>query len=64
MNQLESFRRLAEDSRFREWLTREREQTISYLADAVPVHVIHRAQGQLQLLDKMIELIEKAKVLR
>lgn len=64
MNQLEAFRRLSDDSRFRDWVTAERDSAIKYLVAATDMAVVHRAQGQVQLLDKILECMEKAKSLR
>lgn len=61
---LEVFRRLGEDNRLRAWIDRERTLALSYLIGATDSVAIHRAQGQVHLIDKMIELIDKAKLLR
>lgn len=62
--QLDAFRRLSEDNRFREWLTAERDSALKYLVGATDMVVVHRAQGQIQLLDKILDCMEKAKGLR
>lgn len=64
MNEAEYFRRIAEDNKFREWVARERESAIKYLSSATDIAIIHRAQGQMHLLEKMVGLLDAAKTLR
>lgn len=64
LNEAEHFRRIAEDAKFREWIARERESAIKYLTSATDMAVIHRAQGQMHLLEKMLGLLDAAKTLR
>lgn len=64
MAQVESFRRVCQDTQFRAWVQAEREQALKYLVAGTDAVVIHRAQGQIQLLDKMLECMDKAKDLR
>lgn len=64
MSQLDPFRRLGDDNKFKEWLVKERETAITYLVGAVDIVIVHRAQGQVQLIEKLLDMMEKAKTLR
>ena len=64
MNDAESFRRVADDNKLREWIGKERETAIKYLSSAADPVMIHRAQGQMGLLDKMLALMDAVKTLR
>lgn len=64
MTDLESFRRIAGDNPFRAWLESQRAESIKYLTSAVEPVAVYRAQGQVQLVEKMLNLLDKAKDLR
>lgn len=64
MAQVDSFRRVCQDTQFRAWLETERDQALKYLVAGTEAVVIHRAQGQIQLLEKMLDCMDKAKDLR
>jgi hypothetical protein len=64
MSELESFRRIAGDNPFRAWLESQRDESVKYLVNAVDPVAVHRAQGQVQLVEKMLVLLDKAKNLR
>jgi hypothetical protein len=64
MNDLEYFARIAGDNAFRQWLEAERNESIKYLTAATDQIQIYRAQGKVQLLEKMLVHLEKAKNLR
>jgi len=60
----EYFRRVADDNKLREWIGKEREVATKYLTSATDMVMIHRAQGQMGLLDRMLGLMDAAKTLR
>jgi hypothetical protein len=64
MNDLEHFKHIAGDNLFRQWLEKERDHSLRYLVSATDTTVISRAQGIVQLIEKMIQLLDKAKSLR
>jgi hypothetical protein len=59
MKDLEVFQRLPA-SVLRPWLTKERDDAYKYLAEAMDPVVIHRAQGKVQFIQRMQELLEKS----
>lgn len=61
---VQAFRCFAGAEQFKAWLEAERATAIKYLTNAVEPHMVHRAQGKVQLLDTQLELLEKAKNLR
>lgn len=61
---LESFRHIAGDNRFREWLLEEQVAANKYLTRATDPVTIHRAQGQLIFIEKILDSMDKAKGLR
>lgn len=64
VNDVESFRRIAGDNPLRAWLEAQRGESIKYLTSAVDPIAVYRAQGQVQLVEKMLILLDKAKDLR
>jgi len=61
MTDLEAFEYVGRDNRFRQWLTGEREAALKIMVRSTDMPVIHRAQGIVQMLDKMLELMERNK---
>lgn len=57
---LSAFARLAGDSKFKEWLAQERETTIRAMKLAEGA-LMYRAQGKLQFIDELVEVLEKAR---
>jgi len=64
MNELEYFARIAGDNPFRQWLEKQRDESIKYLIEATDTVAIHRAQGQALFVNKLIANLDKAKNLR
>lgn len=64
MSEIEHFRRIAGDNPFKAWLEKEKAAQLKYLINAVDPIMVHRAQGQLQLIERIETLLEKAKDLR
>jgi hypothetical protein len=58
------FARIAGDNLFKEWLAQERVSVIKKLTQAVDLPMVHRAQGQLMLLEQLEKLLEAAKSTR
>lgn len=64
MSSAEKFRRVCDDRPLREWLDQEANAAIKYLSGASDMVLVHRAQGQLALINKLVDLLEAAKKLR
>lgn len=64
MNDLEYFRHVASDNKLRSWLEAQKTEANKYLSQATEMPMIFRAQGKVQLVEKMLELLDKAKNLR
>lgn len=58
MNDLEVFRHIPQ-SALRPWLEKERAAAYKYLAEAADPVGIHRAQGKVQFVEKMISIFDK-----
>ena len=50
--------RLRGDNQFMEAIRVERERQIVYLTQAVDLHMIHRAQGRLSLIEDMLKAVD------
>jgi hypothetical protein len=59
MKDLEVFQRLPA-SLLRPWLTKERDEAYKYLAEAPDPVAIHRAQGKVQFIQRMQDLLDKS----
>jgi hypothetical protein len=46
---------------FRPWLEKEREGMYQYLANSSDPVAFHRAQGQVQLIERMLKLLNESK---
>lgn len=57
MTDLESFKRLPA-SILRPWLSHERDEAYKYLAEGSDPVAIHRAQGKVQLIQRMLKLLD------
>ncbi len=63
-SELEAFASILKPTLFRAFLDAERDRAYKELAAATDMLVVHRAQGRLQLVEKMLALLDKAKDLR
>lgn len=63
MNDLERFSRIPE-SALRPYLEKKREDAIRYLVAQTDMVQVHRQQGRVQLVEEMLELLDKSKNLR
>ena len=61
IDELQLFSGFARPALMREWLEAERAKAIKTLTNDRDMAGIHQAQGRVQLLNKMIELLEKAR---
>jgi hypothetical protein len=59
MNEMEVFARVPA-SVLRPWLAKEREDAYKYLAGAADPVAIHRAQGKVHLVERMLDLLDKS----
>lgn len=64
MNEIDHFRQAGGDNLLKAWAVAERDKAVKFMIRAVDPVVIHRAQGQIQFLDKMLELMEASRILR
>ena len=64
MKDLQHFARIAADIPFRQCLEAERNDAIRYLIAATDQIQIYWAQGRVQLVEKMLVHLDKAKNLR
>lgn len=62
--ELEAFASILKPTQFRAFLDAERDRTIKELAGATDMVNVHRAQGRMQLVERMLALLDKAKDLR
>jgi len=60
----EKFRRICDDRPLREWLDQEAACAVKYLTGATDMVMVHRAQGQLAVINKLVDLLEAAQKLR
>lgn len=44
----------------RPWLAKEREDAYRYLAEGVDAVAIHRAQGKVQLVERMMKMLDES----
>lgn len=63
MNDVDAFSRIPE-SVLRPYLVRKREEALKYLIAQSDMAMIHRQQGRVQLVEEMLDLLDKAKNLR
>ena len=64
MNELQYFTRVAGDNLLRQWLEAQKAEAVKLMAAGTDMVIVHRAQGQYQLADRQLQLLEKAKNLR
>jgi len=64
MSELTSFARIAGDRPFKEWLENQKRLALKTMASAADPYTVGRAQGRYQLLEDILERLEKAKDLR
>jgi hypothetical protein len=62
MTDLETFKRLPA-SILRPWLIHERDEAYKYLVEATDTVAIHRAQGKIQLVQRMLKLLDTAQTI-
>lgn len=63
-NPIDVFASIARANQFREYLEGEREEMYKILKSAHDLVRIHQAQGQLHLIEKQLDLLDKATGLR
>lgn len=63
MNDLERFARIPE-SVLRPYLEKKRDDAIRFLVAQADMVQVHRQQGRVQLVEEMLELLDKSKNLR
>jgi hypothetical protein len=54
----------ANQPRLKDWLQTQKDKAVGTLCQATELPQIHRAQGSVSLIDKMLELLDKAPQLR
>ena len=59
MSDNEVFQRMPA-SVLRPWLEKEREKEYRYLAEGVEMPMIHRAQGRVLVIERMLKLLDSA----
>ena len=64
MSSADKLRRVCDDRPLREWLDQEAAAAVKYLTGATDMVMVHRAQGQLAVINKLVDLLEAAKKLR
>lgn len=62
--ELEAFASILKPTQFRAFLDAERDRAIKDLVGATEMALVHRAQGRMQLVERMLALLDKAKDLR
>lgn len=62
--ELEAFASILKPTQFKAFLDAERDRAIKELASATDMVNVHRAQGRMQLVERMLALLDKAKDLR
>lgn len=56
---LETFASILKPTQFRAWLDAERDRAVKELVAGTDMVLVHRAQGRVHLVDKMLALIDK-----
>lgn len=64
MSSAEKFRRICDDRSLREWLDQEAASAVKYLTGATDMVMVHRAQGQLAVINKLVDLLDAAQKMR
>lgn len=64
MSIAEKFRRICDDRPLREWLDQEAAASVKYLTVATDTVLIHRAQGQLSVINRLVDLLDAAQKMR